>query len=269
MARRPSHAARRSRADYTALLNELQKRKPADSVSETAASQPPAPKAKPASAPPSISPFRQRLMSDEGILYFYSQAGDVIHDKTCRAARLIPDEALRWSDSYRPDLMQCPDCRLKAYLRLGARDASRTAAYEKLFETMGFSEKLLRRMYVHDGIQTEIIGPDRLKLWGNEDVWLLELLADRKSLRLLHNNYCALPDGGRSFVPGFHEQAAPATAEYAVSVIAGYTYEKHKAAAAKRNVCSGNEASFTPTQQHPNVWLKLWNWLRALFGKRP
>lgn len=265
MAHRPIGTARRSRTNYTALLRELQGHK--TDGPETAAVRSPPPKTPPPAPLPDPG-FRHRLLSNEAVRYFYSQTDGVLHDKTCRLARQIPDEKLCWSGSYRPDLVQCPDCRLKAYLRLGARDACRAAAYEPLFEAMGFSEELLRRMYVEQGIRTEIVGPGWLKLWGREDTWLLEPAPDGKALRLMHNNYRAQPDGSRRFAPGFHEQAASVTAQVAVSMITRYSYEKHKANMAVWKAHRAGDTPHKAVRQRPGIWRRLWDRLRALFGKR-
>lgn len=121
--------------------------------------------------------------------YLYAKGDHVIHDKTCPEARKIRDEDLRYSEGYPNHLHPCPHCRTKAYLRLGARDLHNLRGYEALFEEMGISPQLQRRLYVHEGIRTEYLGPGRLKLWGKEDSWILETIPESTRLRLLHNNY--------------------------------------------------------------------------------
>lgn len=182
---------------------------------------------------PPISPYRQRIMSDEKIRFFYSEEGGQFHDKSCHETRKIPDEKLRFSGDYRTDLPQCDLCKVKAYVRLGAKDFYNLSSYEKLFERMDLTPDLLRQMYVQEGMQTTA-GADCLTIWGKEDTWRLELMGPGNTLRLMHNNYYGTPDGGRRFTPGYHVQLEPVSAKYAIATIAGYTYEGHKAAVARR-----------------------------------
>ena len=87
MGKKSTRAIPRERIDYAQLLTEFQ-------TGSVAADRP-------ISAPVStenhqtLSPFRQRLMSDECILYFYSGSGEEVHDKTCPQARDISDQDLR------------------------------------------------------------------------------------------------------------------------------------------------------------------------------
>lgn len=230
MGKKSTRAVPRERIDYTQLLAELQAGSAAADSLVTA----------PVSTEDhqALSRFRQRLMSDEHILYFYSGSGGEVHDKTCPRTREILDQNLRWSKTYPNHLPQCSLCWMKAYLRLGARDLFRNSDYESLFAEMGMTSKLLRRMYVHKGMQTEIIGSDRLKIRCREDTWLLEAVPGTRYLRLFHNNYQANADGSRTFTSGYHEQAVCACAKYAVKVIAGYTYDGHQAALAQRQEIS-------------------------------
>lgn len=261
MGKRPTRSVPRARTNYNWLLAELQ-------------AQEEAPRDEPASAPPqkgmppAFSPARQRLMSDERVRYLYVKGGN-FHDKTCPAAREIRDEDLRWSETYLNHLPQCPLCQTKAYLRAGARDMARCSDYEKLFQKMGFSPKLLRRMYIHEKLRTEYLSPGRLKIWSREDTWLLEEIPGSEHLRLLHNNYRQLPDGTRQLVSGYHEQVVCASAQYAIAVIAGYTYDGHKAAMEKKHTAAAPAAAAVDTAPPPTpgLWERFRHWIRRLLGK--
>lgn len=265
MGRKSTRGVFRERSDYTQLLSELQTHNAVSPSGETALTK------KEKAKPPKISSFRQRLMSDERVLYFYKKSENELHDKTCPEARKISDDDLRWSETYLHHLRQCPLCQTKAYLRLGARDISRLSDYEKLFQQMRISPQLQRRMYVHEGMRTEYLGSGRLKIWGSEDTWLLEEIPGTDRLRLLHNNYRTLADGMRQFVTGYHEQSVCATAKYAVFVIAGYTYAGHKAAMERRQEALASTVETVNTPQTPprplNMWERFKRWLKALVEK--
>lgn len=211
----------RKKTDYTRLLSELQGQ-----------GFPPSPKPTPVvtSGPKmTFSSYRQRIMSDETVKYLYSQSGGELHDKSCPEALKIPDEELCCSKEYLTELTQCPLCAVKAYVRLGAKDLYNFHRYERLFERMRFDSPLIRQMYVQKGLETSA-GSNGLTIWGKEDSWRLEFWEDSDKTRLMHNNYRPLPDGTRVFTEGYHVQAEWATPQYALTVIAGYTYEGHKAA---------------------------------------
>lgn len=263
MGRKPTRGIHRERVDYTDLLAELQSPKP----------ECPSRKSSPAekkAALPEISPARQKLMSDEHICYLYAKGDTVVHDKTCPEVRKVRDEDLRYSEKYPTHLHPCPHCQTKAYLRLGAKDLYNLRGYEALFEQMGISPQLQRRLYVHEGIQTEYLGPGRLKIWGKEDTWLLEAIPGSTHLRLLHNNYCPVEGGARRFVSGYHEQVVCASAKYAFSVIIGYTYAGHMAAAEQRQEpVSDLAAEGMSTLQVPpwpsRIWGRFKLWIKKLF----
>lgn len=258
MSRKPTRGIYRQRVDYTGLLSELQ----SQGVEVPVRKEPPAEEKKALS--PEISLARRRLMSDERIRYLYAKGDHVIHDKTCHEVRKIRDEDLRHAEGYPNHLHPCPHCQTKAYLRLGARDFHNLRGYEALFTQMGISPQLQRRLYVHEGIQTEYLGPGRLKIWGKEDTWILEAIPESTRLRLLHNNYCPLEDGTRRLVSGYHEQAVYASAKYAFSVVIKYTYSAHIAAAERRQ-----EAAGAPKEPPcpPRVWERFKLWLKGLFQK--
>lgn len=218
---------RKKRADYSHLMKELKKQRVTPPAKKSGK------KKRTKQKPPPISPDRQRIMSNEKIRFFFSEEGGKIHDKSCYEARKIPDEKLRFSGEYRSDLPQCRLCAVKAYVRLGAKDFYNLSNYEKLFERMELTPELLQQMYVKEGMRTTA-GAGCLTVWGKEDVWRLELTGPSNALRLMHNNYYGTPDGSRRFTQGYHVQLEPVSAKYAITTIAGYTYEGHKAAAARR-----------------------------------
>jgi len=266
----------RERKDYAWLLSELQgKENPA-----------PPPKTPAAELEPkkSFSPFRQRIMSDETVKYLYSKEGGMFHDKSCSEARNIPDSELCYSRKYLSNIPQCPLCAVKAYVRLGAKDFYNFPIYERLFLRMKFNPSSLRRMYVQEKMRTSA-SSNGLTIWGKEDSWRLEFWDGSNTTRLMHNNYHPLPDGTRVFMPGYHIQAERATPAYALTVIAEYTYEGHKAAMRRREQeqlrkCSAQETpalqkeSLVKKSRAPGVWEKvrlvleeIKIWLRRAFQK--
>lgn len=254
MGKRPTRAVSRERTDYTALLTELSGNTVTKSADITTTNQ----------EDSKVSLFRQRLLSNERIKYFYRDGGK-LHDKTCPLAREISDENLLWAENYPAHLTPCPICEVKAYLRLGARDYSRLADYERIFREMHLTPKDLRRIYVHEKMNTEIVTHNCLKIWCREDVWLLNTDARAYVFRLRHNNYHPNSNGSRDFYPGFHEQMLCKSATYAFKIIAEYTYDKHKAAvASKQSQAVLAESVEQQTTSNPliSLWKRLKNWLK-------
>lgn len=263
-----TRGVQRERTDYSGLLFELQaerKNQAADTPAELEKIPP--------ISQPQMSVLRQRLMSDEKVKYFYARGQQVLHDKTCPEAKKISDSGLRWADHYLGSFKPCPVCETKAYLRQGAKDIFRYAEYQKTFELLGITPKMQRKMYVHQGMKTESYGPGRLKIRGTEDTWILETVPGTSKVKLMHNNYRPLPDGTREFSPGYHEQVVCQDPGYALSVIAGYTYDKHKAAVEekKRKIQAAKaalaaERAAVP-QEPPARPLSLWERIKRWIGK--
>ena len=63
-----------------------------------------------------------RMLSDEHNLYFYQISKGTIHEKHCEYLKCIKTENLRPLLLYDNDKKQCPNCALRAYLRIGAED---------------------------------------------------------------------------------------------------------------------------------------------------
>jgi hypothetical protein len=282
MGHKSTRTVHKDRKDYTALLEELQQEQRQKTLDEPSAPILPdnAPAHEKKSA--SLSPLRQRMMSDEQVRFLYAEgAGEqdgFLHDKSCPIARKIPDAALRASKTYRLDKRQCPQCAVKAYVRLGARDFYNFRTYQRLFETMHLHQGHLRQMYVGYGMQT-MARSEGLMIWDKEDVWQLEARGRNGETRLLHNNYHMKPDGTRVFTAGFHEQLAHVSAPYAIKTIADYTFEGHKAAMAlRRSMAEQTAQPVIPAQDTREApaagrWQKLVRWVKrlfsALFRKRP
>lgn len=268
---RRTNSSNRERKDYTGLLLELQGK--AVSPPQQAPVVAPKPKTP-------YSPYRQRIMSDETVKFLYSKGGGQFHDKSCPKVQKIPDEELCCSGKYLSNISQCPYCAVKAYVRLGAKDFYNYPLYEKLFQRMRFTTKLLRRMYVNEKMRTSA-SSNGLTIWGKEDAWRLEFCNGSDTMRLMYNNYFLLPDGTRMFPGGYHLQAERATANYAFAVISGYTYEGHRAAMLQREqerlAQRANPAlTEVATKQHqvPGIWKmvllileKYINRLRRIFRK--
>lgn len=221
-------------------------------------------------------------MSDETIKYLYAKSGGDLHDKSCPKARNIPDEELCTSKEYLSNLPQCPHCKIKAYVRAGAKDFYHFPLYERLFQQMKFNTALLRRMYIQEKMKTSASN-NGLTIWGKEDSWRMEFLEGSDTTRLMHNNYHPLPDGTRVFTQGYHVQAEWATPQYALTIIAGYTYEGHKAAMLRREqnrlkqlsaMEPSTSSDMLPAEQRKThkIWAKVAlliekrrTWLRRIF----
>lgn len=240
MGKKATRPVYRNRVDYSHLLKELQKNTSAGSLEdrEKEACEVPEASGKPEEKKqPELSLFRQRILSNEQIKYIYSEREALFHDKSCREARLIPDDELRYSQEYRKDKKQCPECACKAYVRCGAKDLENYETYRKLFEKMQIQEKLIRHIYVDCGMKTKA-SVNVLTVWDREDTWKIVSLDTGGRVQLLHNNYHLSPDGERSFDSGYHVQnsvSQSTNAAYAFKIIETYSFDEHKAAKARQN----------------------------------
>jgi hypothetical protein len=180
--------------------------------------------------PFAMSMYRQRIMSDQRVRYIYSEKDNVIHDKSCRRTREIDDKDLFYSENYMPQLHQCRECAMRAYIHAGARDYNNYRVYEQLFERLHLWETLARHMYIECGMQTRAYS-NVLTIWDREDTWKVEPIDSSGTARLLHNNYHVGKDGSRVFDKGFHVQS-----EYLshsgigaiIHAIETYSFENHR-----------------------------------------
>lgn len=147
---------------------------------------------------------RQQILSNENIRYFWSEDENVIHYKTCHCARCIPDEKLKYSNTYNSSMDQCPECAIKSYVMAYARDFEQYKRYEQDYRDMGISHKLLRKMYVDYHITTRR-AIDGIYLINDGEWWKITKDTEKGYLRLFHNNYY-IKQGERIRCEGFHEQ---------------------------------------------------------------
>lgn len=215
-----------------------------------------------------FSPYRQRIMSDENILFLSSfDVNSPIHDKTCLEARKIPDYKLQPLTEYNKQLPQCESCAIKSYIRVGAKDFYNWKNYEDLFEKMGFSTKLIRSMYVNRGMKTTI-GVGVLTIWCKDDKWMLQLTNSKGGLRLLHNNYTVDKNGKRRIVSGFHVQVDPCpSAKSAIRRISEYDYEKLHCTQEEVKTINSVVSVENNGIKKTGIFTRIKEWFLKLFGK--
>lgn len=235
MGKKATRSVYRNRIDYSGLLSELQqdaaangKAKAAEKEAEKAAGD----KAASGQTKQEPSLFRQRILSNEQVKFLYSGSDTLIHDKSCKEARQISDDDLLYTQKYLPERKQCPECAVKAYVRIGAKDFKNYDTYLKLFEKMRMQEHLIRHMYVDCGMST-MASANVLTVWDREDTWKIVSLDAKGSVQLLHNNYHLSGDGERHFSTGYHVQndsTQNTSVGYAVKAIKTYSFDEHQAA---------------------------------------
>lgn len=107
-------------------------------------------------APPVVPPERQRILSDESILFVYTDKDLFIHDKTCEKVREIPVEDLKSSGKYIAERRQCPKCALTAYLRIRSDDRKSYRTYEELYKRMNATPEQLREIYIEHNMTSSV-----------------------------------------------------------------------------------------------------------------
>lgn len=247
------------------------------------------------------SPFRQRILSDERIKYLYDIEDNIIHDKSCKLARSIPDERLLYGDRYDNTKQKCPECAVTAFLREGAKDFDSVKKYTELFEQMHLHDGIAREIYIEKKMKTRA-GTDGITIWYREDSWKIKPVDRQGNVQLWHNNYRQLAEGKREFLAGYHLQftnTESTSLRIALNTIETYSYESHiqnqyqgmdPVVEENTNVLSetdmqsdtplvwssetpvpGQEQTFSIpnkiTKQPPSLWKRFTRWLRLLFTK--
>lgn len=283
----------RKRVDYSNLLAELNaqsaQRKNISSphTIQTAAYQP--------------SQFRQRILSDERVKYLYDIEDNIIHDKSCKLARSIPDERLLYGNRYDNTKQKCTECGVTAFLREGAKDFDAVKKYKELFEQMHLHDGIAREIYIEKKMKSRA-GTDGITFWYQDDSWKIKPIDRQGNVQLWHNNYRQLAGGQREFLAGYHLQFTNSDSislRTALNTIETYSYESHiqnqyqeavPVIEENTNVPSETDiqsdtplvwSSETPVQgqeqtisisditikQPPSLWQRFTGWLRLLFVK--
>ncbi|MDD6483895.1 MAG: HTH domain-containing protein [Clostridiales bacterium] len=167
-----------------------------------------------------------RMMSDEKNLYFYQRAENIIHEKHCELLKHIKLENLRPLTSYKKNKKQCPDCALRAYLRMGAEDYKKYKEYDKLFKRMRADMGLIRKIFVELKFKTRLCDTDTIRIQYGDENWKIKSLDSRTGrVSLSHNDYRLYYDGTRKKYGTYHiqnERCRRTTFQNAVNVITKY-----------------------------------------------
>lgn len=187
-----------------------------------------------------VTEFMHRILSNEQIIYLFSENGRILHEKHCRRARKIPDEELRSLKEYDPAMKQCPECAVTAYIRIGAKDPEDMERYLALFDRIRMPVNLVRVMYLDMQMRTRLRG-DTIIVWHKEDVWKIRALHKKGHVQLFHNNYIVRKDGGREFTGNFHIQngyCRDTNISYALNLIGNYDFKPEEAELHCNTVCA-------------------------------
>lgn len=173
---------------------------------------------------------RSSAMDDRKIMFVYSDADDLVHDKSCPLVAEIADEDFRASRVFPGNRECCRVCKRRMYVRRGCGDDFKH--YEQY-----------NRFFIRGRVKTEAIGiltgkyqaslymetPDILAVECREDRWKL-ILDKENQVVLLHNNYKIVNEAERYIYGGYHRQrlAKTATMTMAIRYIEEYTWEKHR-----------------------------------------
>ena len=166
---------------------------------------------------------RHRLMSDTTIKYFYEKGSNIIHDKSCWQARQIPLEQLCTSEEYLPEMVQCPECMKKAYIRAGGK-ASELNEYLQFFRKADVNEELMRRLFIENQAETELAG-NSLTIRMKDENWIWRITDERKHLvEMLHNQF-KIHGKKRVLEPGFYTVFPNVHADKALLFMESYNWE--------------------------------------------
>lgn len=180
---------------------------------------------------PVESEERHRIMSNPKVKYMYSKELRIVHDKHCIQAREILDEDLEWSEYYQEEWQQCPECAIRTYVSVGAKDPESMKLYEQFFEKTCMTDVQVRSIYIENDMKTRIT-MDTMTVWHKEDAWRIKALPKKGHVQLYHNNYAIRKKGIREFTLGFHIQnlaCMDTNMGYALSIIENYEYKPEEA----------------------------------------
>ena len=186
------------RQDYSDLLNELKKEpvsvlKKADNVvpSKEAVSL--------------VKPYRARLLDNPRMLYAYSSATRVLHDRDCAWVPRIRNKYFNMLAEFDSDMHMCSWCYRRAVIRSGiGDDRYRIDAYVAFFNAIRVSDADLYRLIIENKAQLRLISVRVMQIKVHEDTW--RIIRGDNGNELWHNNYVVLEDYSRQFTKKFHRQ---------------------------------------------------------------
>lgn len=168
-----------------------------------------------------------KLRSDEKVKFIYGKNSKTIHDKACPNLKGMAGNSLCTSEVFLMHLKPCEQCFLKACIRAGGNVAE-VKEYQKYFDAVDMKDNLLRRIYLIDGMKSEIAG-HVLTLKFDQDTWKLKLAGRGKSgtpyVDLFQNNY-RVNGVKREFVDGFHLACRKMSMREAIGYIESYVWRK-------------------------------------------
>ena len=159
---------------------------------------------------------REMLMAKPSFLYIYDTANKVYHDRDCKFAQAIPDEAFSMLEGFPKERQFCSSCYRKAMIRRGiASQSHRINSYVHAFNGFGAKNEDLYKLFITHKAQVVSIskGEQAVCVQVKDDRWRIQK-QDGKLL-LHHNNYRVRPGGERVFYDGFHRQKVDGNGSFA------------------------------------------------------
>lgn len=159
---------------------------------------------------------RELMMAKPSFLYIYDTANKVYHDRDCKFAQAIPDEAFSMLEGFPKERPFCNSCYRKAMIRRGiASQSHRINSYVHAFNGFGAKNEDLYKLFITHKAQVVSIskGEQAVCIQVKDDRWRIQK-QDGKLL-LHHNNYRVRPGGERVFYDGFHRQKVEGNGTFA------------------------------------------------------
>lgn len=94
------------------------------------------------------SEYRQGLLKDKNIRYFYSEEDYLIHHKNCRCTRSIPDSELKTSTGYIEGMPICDMCFVDIFTGLGCSDTTVLWKKSSNYLSKGMTKSEFRKLYL-------------------------------------------------------------------------------------------------------------------------
>ena len=182
---------------------------------------------------------REMMLARPNLLYICDTANDIYHDRECKHAQAIPDEAFTMQEGFPKGKRFCTECYRKAMIRKGmGSQANRINSYLHAFNNYGAKKEDLYRLFIVHKAQVISIskGEQAVCFQVKDDRWRLQK-QDGK-LVLHHNNYKVLPNGERIFFDEYHRQNIGGSGSFAdiTRFICNHTAKTYRASGRKETV---------------------------------
>ena len=148
---------------------------------------------------------RKSKMGDARFKFVINKRDSILHDRTCKLVRKIPDEHFDMKENLGYQTKMCKACHIRALIRNCIDDQNDIEAVEDFFKRIYAKREDIIELLNRREVELKIISLNVLEIKVKCDKWRIYIYSKNGQLALKHNNY-HIEDRKRIMDEGFHNQ---------------------------------------------------------------